>query len=192
MQNAVAALVEASGRLDIIVANAGINGVWAPVDELEADEWDKTLAVNLKGTFLTFKYAVPHLKARGGSAMIVASMHGTRTYTIAGSTAYACSKGAQVVFAKKMALELARHKIRVNVLCPGSTKTHVNDCRVLRSIESINLNIQYAPGSKLPLLGRPAEPEEVASLALFLASQDSVLITGAEMHVDGGQSLMLA
>jgi NAD(P)-dependent dehydrogenase (short-subunit alcohol dehydrogenase family) len=190
MRSAVETLVQSGGRLDIIVANAGINGVWAPIDELEPEEWDRTLNVNLKGTFLTFKYSVPHLKKNGGSAIIVSSLHGTRTFTVAGSTAYACTKGAQVIFAKKMALELARYGIRVNAICPGSTKTHVNDKHVKRNLEGINLNIQF-PQGKQPLTNRAAEPEEIAPLVLFLTSEESAFITGAEIHIDGGMSLVM-
>lgn len=190
MRAAVAALIEQAGRLDVLVVSAGINGVWAPVDELEADEWDKTLGVNLKGTFLAFKYGVPPLREHGGAAVIVSSLHGTRMFTSAGSTAYACSKAAQTVFAKKMALELARDKIRVNVVCPGSTKTGINDTRVLRSIDKIDLKIQF-PQGKLPLTNRPAKPEEIAPLIAFLCSPEAAFITGAEVHIDGGMSLIM-
>src|ERR1044071_10483154 len=74
MQQAVAQTIERWGRLDIVFANAGINGVWAPLEELEPDEWDKTININLKGTFLTVKYAVPHLKKQGGSVIVTSSV----------------------------------------------------------------------------------------------------------------------
>ena len=83
------------GRLDIIFANAGINGVWAPIDELTPEEWRKTIDINLKGTFLTVKYAVPYLKKRGGSIIITSSVNGTRNFSNTGATAYSCSKAAQ-------------------------------------------------------------------------------------------------
>ena len=111
------------GRLDIVFANAGINGVWAPLDELEPEEWDKTLDVNLKGTFLTVKYALPYLKKQGGSVIVTSSVNGTRMFSNTGATAYACAKAAQVAFTKMMALELAEHRIRVNVICPGAIET---------------------------------------------------------------------
>ena len=92
VEAAVAALVAATGRLDIVVANAGINGMWAPIDEITPAEWDKTMAVNLRGTFLTLHFAVPHLKAAGAGAIVmVASINGTRTFSSAGATAYAAS-----------------------------------------------------------------------------------------------------
>src|SRR5690606_19249909 len=78
MQTAVQKLIDRWGRLDIVLANAGINGLWAPLEELPLKEWDQTLAVNLTGTFLTVKYALPHLKQRGGSVIITSSVNGTR------------------------------------------------------------------------------------------------------------------
>ena len=191
MREAVAQLVAEWARLDIVVANAGINGVWAPIEELEAHEWDRTLDVNLKGTFLTFKYSVPHLKKCGGSAIIVSSLHAQRTVSIMGSTAYACSKAAQVQMALKLALELAKWKIRVNAVLPGSTETRINDARVLRNIETIALDIEFGPGQKLPLTGEPAQPAQIAALIAFLASDEADTITGAAIPIDGGMSLVM-
>ncbi len=127
MERALQLLVDACGRLDIMVANAGINGVWAPIDELAPEEWDRTININLRGTFLTLHYAVPHLKAAGrGAVVITSSINGTRTFSNTGATAYACSKAAQFAMAKMLALELAKHHIRVNVICPGSIDTAIN------------------------------------------------------------------
>ena len=188
---AVECLAGEHGRIDIVFANAGINGVWAPVDEIEPDEWDRTLGINLKGAFLTIKHTVPWLRRQGGSITITSSGHGTRIYTIPGSTAYACSKGALVVLAKKLALELARDRIRVNVICPTSTYTRINETTVARDIDRIRLPIEF-PKGKIPLTGeRKATPEQVARLFLFLASDDADMITGTEVWVDGGQSLMM-
>jgi NAD(P)-dependent dehydrogenase (short-subunit alcohol dehydrogenase family) len=127
MQQAVQQLVDQWGRLDIVFANAGINGVWAPLEELEPDEWDKTINVNLKGTFLTVKYAVPHLKKQGGSVIITSSVNGTRIFSNTGATAYSCTKAAQVAFTKMVALELAEHRVRVNVICPGAISTNIEE-----------------------------------------------------------------
>src|SRR3954452_22701742 len=80
MQRAVDELVRSFGRLDIVFANAGINGVWAPIDELQPQEWDRTINTNLRGTYLTLHYAVPHLKKAGGSIVITASINGSRTF----------------------------------------------------------------------------------------------------------------
>jgi NAD(P)-dependent dehydrogenase (short-subunit alcohol dehydrogenase family) len=127
MQQAIEKIGSQLGRIDIVFANAGINGVWAPIEELTPEEWDQTITVNLKGTFLTVKYAVPYLKQQGGSVIITSSVNGTRIFSNTGATAYSCSKAAQVAFTKMIALELAEHRIRVNVICPGAIETDINE-----------------------------------------------------------------
>ncbi|MBP2443597.1 NAD(P)-dependent dehydrogenase (short-subunit alcohol dehydrogenase family) [Rhizobium leguminosarum] len=89
-------LTDTFGGLDIVVANAGISGVWAPIDGLKPDEWDKTIAVNLRGTYLTLHLTAPHLKRRGGSIIVVSSINGTRTFTTPGATAYTATKAGQL------------------------------------------------------------------------------------------------
>src|SRR5687767_7055510 len=150
MEKAVASIVEKWGRIDIVFANAGINGVWAPLEELQPDEWDKTLEINLKGTFLTVKYAVPHLKKRGGSVIVTSSVNGTRMFSNTGATAYSCSKAAQVAFTKMVALELAPHKIRVNVICPGAIETNIEESTEQRELEKIRVPAEYPEGT-IPL-----------------------------------------
>lgn len=178
------------GRLDIVFANAGINGVWAPLDELEPEEWDKTLDVNLKGTFLTVKYALPYLKKQGGSVIVTSSVNGTRMFSNTGATAYACSKAAQVAFTKMVALELAEHRIRVNVICPGAIETQIEESTEKRDLEKVKEPVEY-PEGVIPLTdGRSGTSEQVAQLVLFLASDTSDHITGTEIWIDGGQSLL--
>jgi NAD(P)-dependent dehydrogenase (short-subunit alcohol dehydrogenase family) len=112
------------GRLDAVVANAGINGVWAPIENLMPSEWDETICINLRGTYLTLHKAVPLLKRAGGGAIvIVSSINGVHTFTNPGATAYSASKAAQVAMAQQLALELGKHRIRVNVVCPGAIDT---------------------------------------------------------------------
>ena len=190
MQRAVAAAIEAFGGLDIVFANAGINGVWSPIEELEPDEWDKTLDINLKGTFLTVKYAIPHLKKDGGSIVITASVNGTRIFSNAGATAYSCSKAAQVAFTKMAALELAKHKIRVNVVCPGAIDTEIESSTKKRDVEEAKEPAEF-PAGKIPLTdGKPGTSEQVAQLVLFLASDASSHITGTPVWIDGAESLL--
>ena len=158
MGRAVDRLAQACGRLDIAVANAGINGVWAPIDELAPEEWDRTIAVNLRGTFLTLRYAVPHLKrAGGGSVVIVSSINGTRTFTSAGATAYACSKAAQLALGQMAAVELGKHGIRVNVVCPGAIETEIGDNTLARDTEAAEVPAEY-PAGEIPLTGKPPGP----------------------------------
>lgn len=180
------------GQLDIVFANAGINGVWAPLDEIELDEWQKTIDVNLTGTFLTVKHALPLLKKRGkGSIVITASVNGTRIFTNTGATAYSCTKAAQVAFTQMMALELAKHKIRVNVVCPGAIETNIDDSAERRDIDKIKEPAEFPEGS-IPLTdGKPGTSEQVADLVLFLASDRAGHITGTPIWIDGAESLLL-
>jgi len=192
MQRAIQQIVDEWGRIDIVFANAGINGVWASLEELEPEEWDNTLNINLKGTFLTVKYAVPYLKKRGGSIIVNSSVNGTRMFSNIGVTAYACSKAGQVAFTKMIALELARYRIRANVICPGSIATEVMDNTEYRNWDRIRAPVVYPEGS-VPLTGgRPGRSEQVAQLVLFLASDASSHITGTEIWIDGAQSLLQA
>ena len=190
MERAVGRIVDRWGRLDIVFANAGINGVWAPIEQLSPDEWDRTLGTNLKGTFLTVKYAVPHLRKNGGSVIVCASVNGTRMFSNTGATAYASSKAAQVAFTKMIALELAEHRIRVNVICPGAIATEINEKTEKRNLEQVAEPVEF-PEGKIPLTdGKPGTPEQVAELVCFLASDASSHITGTEIWIDGGQSLL--
>ncbi len=177
-------------RLDIVVANAGINGVWAPLDQIGVEEWDATLGTNLRGTFLTVKGALPLLRHRGGAVVVVSSINGTRIFSNSGATAYACSKAAQVAFTKMVALELAKDRIRVNVVCPGAIETHIDDSTERRSLEGIHLPVEFPEGD-VPLTGGgPGEAGQVAELISFLASDAAALITGTEVYIEGGQSLL--
>ncbi|MEP0869575.1 SDR family oxidoreductase [Trichocoleus desertorum AS-A10] len=190
MQQAIQAIADKWGRLDIVFANAGINGVWTALEELDPDEWDKTLNVNLKGTFLTVKYAIPLLKKQGGSVIVTSSVNGTRMFSNTGATAYACSKAGQVAFTKMAALELAEHRIRVNVICPGAITTNIDENTERRALEDIQEPVEF-PEGKIPLTdGKPGTSEQVAQLVLFLASDNSSHITGTEVWIDGAQSLL--
>jgi NAD(P)-dependent dehydrogenase (short-subunit alcohol dehydrogenase family) len=190
MHNSIATLVETSGRLDIVVANAGINGVWAPIDDLKPDEWDQTIRVNLRGTYLTLNASVPHLKKQGGSVVVVSSINGNRTFSTPGATAYAATKAAQVAIVQQLALELGRHRIRVNAVCPGAIETSINDNTKVRGKEETAVPVEY-PAGDIPITGgRSGESGDVASVILFLASDQSRHVTGTPVYIDGGQSLL--
>jgi NAD(P)-dependent dehydrogenase (short-subunit alcohol dehydrogenase family) len=178
------------GALDAVVANAGVNGVWAPLDKLEVEEWDETLAINLRGTFLTVKLALPYLRKQGGSVIVVSSINGNRIFSNSGATAYACSKAAQVAFAKMTALELAKDGIRVNVVCPGAIKTNIEDSTERREMGELHLPVEF-PAGDVPLTsGKPGVAEDVARTIWFLASDHSSHVSGTEIYVDGAQSLL--
>ncbi|HEX8398635.1 MAG TPA: SDR family NAD(P)-dependent oxidoreductase [Pyrinomonadaceae bacterium] len=190
MRRALEKTIESFGRLDIVFANAGINGVWAPIDELEPEEWDKTIETNLRGTFLTAKYAIPHLRKQGGSIIITSSINGTRIFSNAGATAYSSTKAAQVAFAKMAALELAKHKIRVNVICPGAIETNIEESTEKRNIEKAREPVEFPEGTTPLTDGEPGTAEQVAELVLFLASDAASHITGTEIYIDGADSLL--
>ncbi|WP_293136350.1 SDR family NAD(P)-dependent oxidoreductase [Microcoleus sp. bin38.metabat.b11b12b14.051] len=189
MQEAFETIFDEYQRIDIVFANAGINGIWSPIEEIERDEWDRTINTNLTGTFLTVKYAVPYLKKQGGSIVITSSINGTRSFRKVGATAYACSKAAQVAFAKMLALELAPSHIRVNAICPGGVLTAINQSTVKRHLDRIPVPPDCIK-DMIPLTDNTAgSSEEIAQLVLFLVSDASSFITGTEVWIDGGGSL---
>jgi len=178
------------GRLDFVFANAGINGVWAPIDELTAEEWDQTINVDLRGTFLTIKYGVPHLKRQGGGIVITSSVNGTRMFSNTGSTAYASTKAAQVALGKMLAGELAKYQVRVNIICPGWIETDIEESTRKRNVAQFERRVEF-PEGVVPLThGKPGTPQEVADLVLFLCSASARHITGTEIWIDGAQSLL--
>jgi NAD(P)-dependent dehydrogenase (short-subunit alcohol dehydrogenase family) len=191
MESAVKQIVDQFGRLDIVIANAGINGVWAALESLSVEEWNETIGVNLTGAFLTLKYAVPHLRQTRGNVIINASINGTRVFSNCGATAYACSKAAQVTLAKMAALELARDGIRVNVVCPGSIDTPIHGKTVQRELSNVSAAVEYPEGTVPLTHGEVGAPAEVAQLMLFLASDAAKHITGTEIWIDGGESLLM-
>ena len=192
MEAAVAGLVQEFGRLDYLFANAGINGVWAPIDEIAPDEWDRTINTNLRGTYLTLHHGVPHLKRAGGGAVVItASVNGTRIFSNAGATAYSCTKAAQVAMTQMLALELAKFRIRVNVVCPGAIETAIDESTTKRHQEVAEEPVEY-PEGEIPLTdGEPGTADEVAELVAFLLSDRARHITGTPVWIDGAESLLV-
>ena len=177
------------GRIDVVFANAGMNGTLSPIEHLEVEEWDRTISVNLKSTFLTVKYAIPYMKKDGGSIIITSSINGSRVFRGFGKSAYSSAKAGQIAFAKMAALELARYSIRVNVICPGWFKTNIGENTFeTGGLEEVRIPIEF-PEGHIPL-GGPGDPEQVAELVLFLASDSAKHITGTELFIDGAESLL--
>ncbi len=190
LEEAVGQLLERYGRLDIVIANAGINGTWAPIEELEYDEFRKTIDINLFGTYATIRVCVPHLKKQGGSVVITSSVNGTRMFSNSGATAYSASKAAQVAMGRMLALELAKYRIRVNTVCPGAITTEIDENTEEEHLERAREPVEY-PEGKIPLTdGEPGSSEQVAQLMEFLVSDASAHITGTEVFIDGAQSLL--
>ncbi|MCM2371425.1 SDR family oxidoreductase [Aporhodopirellula aestuarii] len=192
VHEAVEKTVARYGRLDGVVANAGTNGTWAPIDEMTPEQWRKTIDVNLTGTYLTVHHSVPHLRRQGrGSIVIMSSINGTRTFSNEGASAYASSKAGQFALAQMLALELAPSKIRVNVICPGAIQSEIHEKTNRENLEKIETPIEYPEGD-IPLTGGEfGTPKQVAELTAFLMSDLSSHITGTPVWIDGGQSLIV-
>jgi NAD(P)-dependent dehydrogenase (short-subunit alcohol dehydrogenase family) len=182
--------VERFGGLDVVFANAGINGTWAHLDELSDDDFRQTVEVNLTGTFLTLKYALPHMKARGGSMIVTSSVNGTRIFSNSGATAYSSTKAAQVAMTKMLAVELAKYRIRVNAICPGAIETSIDENTEQVNTDKARVPVEF-PEGEIPLTdGEPGSAAQVAELVLFLSSDASNHISGTEIWIDGAQSLL--
>lgn len=187
--SAIATTVETWGRLDVVVANAGVNGTWAGIDDLTVTDFRSTLDINLVGTFATIKHAVPHLRKQGGSVVVTSSVNGTRIFSNSGATAYSSSKAGQVALAKMLAVELGPDKIRVNVICPGAIETEIDDNTDARN-EDVKIPVDF-PEGQIPLTGhRSGSAEQVGELIAFLASDAADHISGTEVWIDGAQSLL--
>lgn len=190
MAEVVGRLIDARKGLQIVVANAGINGAWAPIDDLKPEEFDKTIAINLRGTYLTLHHTVPFLKKTGGSIIVMSSINGTRTFTTPGATAYSATKAAQLSMVQQLALELGRHGIRINAICPGAIETEIDDNTNVRKKRQTEVPVEFPEGD-IPLTGGESGTiEDIADVVAFLASDASRHVTGTPIWVDGGQSLL--
>jgi meso-butanediol dehydrogenase/(S,S)-butanediol dehydrogenase/diacetyl reductase len=180
-EGAVNAALIAYGRLDVLVHAAGVIFRNRTVEQTSEEEWDATMNTNVKGAFLSARYALPELRKTGGSIVNVASYVGLVGF--AKASAYAASKAALVNLTRSMALDHAAENIRVNCVCPGSVDTDMIHAAWQLTGDVDNARRQWA--GKHPL-GRIAAPEEIARVILFLASDDASFITGAALAVDGG------
>lgn len=172
--------VEAFGALHILYNNAGV--LWKDRDRsvLETDEaqWDRVMAINLKSVFWVTKHGIPHLrKAGGGSIINVGSVSALAGFTRA-QDAYTAAKGALISLTKSLAIQFAKDGIRCNIIHPGIVETPMQAPYLTEALRK-----EFQTG--IPL-GRIAQPLEIASVALFLASDESSYVTGAELVVDGG------
>jgi NAD(P)-dependent dehydrogenase (short-subunit alcohol dehydrogenase family) len=180
----VRAATAAFGRLDALVNNAGIEGPVSPLTETEVEQFDKVLAVNVRGVWLGMKHAGPAIAAHGGGAIVnLSSVAGLGATP--GIVAYGASKHAVIGVTKTAALEFAPLKIRVNAVCPSPVET-----RMMRSLEAgINpadpAAVHDMMAASIPL-GRYGEPSDIASLILFLCSDEASFLTGAAIPIDGG------
>ena len=189
VENMVKVAIEKFGKIDILFNNAGIAQKRIAVEDYDEAFWDQIYAVNVKGVFLGVKYAVPVMKKAGGGVIInttsIAAVRPPMLYS-----AYASSKGAVVVLTKALAAELAPFKIRVNCIHPTVTDTAMpRSVQQSRTGEDLSWeDYKKMVESSIPL-GRMGQPEDIAYAALYLASDESSMLTGTSISVDGGSSI---
>jgi NAD(P)-dependent dehydrogenase (short-subunit alcohol dehydrogenase family) len=175
------AAVETLGGIDLLYNNAAIQ-TYGSVTELEESEWDRLFAVNVKGIFLCSRACIPHMRSRGGGAIVnAASIQGIATQKRV--AAYAASKGAVISLTRAMALDHATDGIRVNCICPGSVDTPLLRRNAATQGETEAVLARFA---SVHPIGRIAQPEEIARLVVFLMSDEASFITGASYVIDGG------
>ncbi len=178
-RNAVQAAVSSFGKLDILVNNAGVSHR-SGVEETTSEAWDKVMDVNVKGVFLGTQAAIPEMrKAGGGSIINISSIYGL--VGSGGSAAYHASKGAVRIFNKSTAIQYASENIRANSVHPGFIDTPMTRAH------HDNPNIHKERVAKTPI-GRMGQPEDIAAGILYLASDESSFVTGAELVIDGGMT----
>jgi NAD(P)-dependent dehydrogenase (short-subunit alcohol dehydrogenase family) len=170
--------VKRFGGLDIVVNSAGVrtNG---SITEISEEDWDRTLAANLKGAFVVSRLAIPEMKKRGGGVILhIAARSGMLGQ--AGRAAYCASKGGMITLTEAMAMDHAKDKIRVNCICPGPTRTPMVDTSTPEKLARYETRVP---------LGRIGEPEDIAHAAVYLASDEASFVTAAILPVDGGMRL---
>ncbi|HUI26362.1 MAG TPA: glucose 1-dehydrogenase [Candidatus Kryptonia bacterium] len=176
VEEMIATTLSRCGRLDVLFNNAGIGGTFASFADYTEETFDQIIAVNLKGVFLGMKFGIPALLKSGGGVILntasVAGLIGARGYA-----AYSASKGGVIQLTKVAALEYAKQNVRVNCICPGGVDTPI--------LEMVPAAHRAAIARTNPM-ERLARPEELANLALFLASDDSSFATGGVFVADGG------
>jgi len=182
---AVGRAVTELGRLDLVYNNAGVDSRGSVFEADEAD-WDRCFAVNVKGTYLCSKAAVPYL-AEGGGGAIVNQGSVAGLVAIPNFAAYCAAKGAVISLTRSMAIDLAARKIRVNVICPGTVFTPLME-PMLRARGGGDLEAGLAATIVKYPIGRLGSPEEIARVALFLGCDDGSFLTGSVLVADGGMT----
>jgi NAD(P)-dependent dehydrogenase (short-subunit alcohol dehydrogenase family) len=174
--------LKAWGQLDILFSNAGVSGTNSPITDYPEDIFDNVINVNIKGSFLALKYAIPHMSS-GGSIIVTSSVMGVQARP--NSVGYITSKHALVGMVRCVAREVAGRNIRVNILAPGPTNNEFQTTIEDRMSKMMDIDATAMLDQIIPM-GRHAEPDEIAQTVLFLASDQSSFSTGSVFMADGG------
>ena len=176
--------IKAFGRIDILVNNAGIV-LPGRVDNISEEDWDRTIAVNLKGVYLVSKYTIPEMRKIGGGVIV----HNASVVAIKGVKdrgAYTASKGGVLALTKAMAADYLSENIRVNCICPGTTYTPSLERRIQAFADPEKARVDFI--ARQPM-GRLGKDEEIAAAILFAASDEAAFMTGANIAIDGGMTI---
>jgi len=185
-QKMVAAALEAFGQLNVAFNNAGVGGRNTALMELPADDWDRLVAINQRGIFLSCKHEMKAMTEKGGRAIVNMGSSTAGWDVIYGGGSYMASKEAIEGITKSLALEAAAYGIRVNAICPGIIQTPLSSGQ---SVDEAEAEAFFEKFRKRIPLRRIGQPEDVADAVLFLASEDARHVTGTTLLIDGGQTL---
>jgi NAD(P)-dependent dehydrogenase (short-subunit alcohol dehydrogenase family) len=179
-----------AGKLDVVVNNAGIDP-GGTVTDVDIDLWKQVLDINLTGTFLTMRAAIPlMIQAGGGSIINISSLGGIQC--LPGMAPYCTAKAAINMLTRQAALDYGRHKVRCNVVCPGGVRTKMLETSLTPLTEVLKTDVDGVfdvISSNVPL-GRVAAPEEITGICSYLASDDSSFMTGSVILIDGGSAVV--
>lgn len=178
VQNMVKKTLEKYGKIDILYNNAGVEGPAKPVVEVSGDEWNRTIAINLTGTFLCSKYVIPEM-AKRKSGVIINQSSGAGLIGVPGLAPYCVSKAGVISLTKTLAWECAQYNIRVNAISPGNI-----DAPLFKRLVTKDEDLQKV--LRLHAIKRLGKPEEVAYAAVYLASDEAAFTTGSVLVMDGG------